>query len=115
MIDLLVLGVFIAFAIVSWYFRISYRVSMTAGLMFLVVAALVAGSGAEDAGNFIAVLAYFSLVVGVSLAIAQHVSERREIGNIVVAKNTKAALIIPRPSLALARLLRFIRRMRRAN
>jgi hypothetical protein len=110
MIDVLGFGAFVAFGVASWYLRISYRVSIVAGVAFLVVAAVVAVSGADDAGNFIAILAYFSLVVGVSLAIAEHVHEKRERGNVVLAKKPKAVVIASRSSLPLSRLVRFIRR-----
>lgn len=115
LIDLIVFGAFIAFGVTSWYLRISYRVSIVAGLAFLAVAAAVAVSGAEDAGNFIAILAYFSLVVGVSLAIAEHVHERRETGNVVLAKKPNAVVIASHSSLGLSRLLRFIRGRRRES
>ena len=76
-INVATLLAFVAFGATSWYLRISYRVSIVAGLVFLVVAAVSVAVSREDGGNFIAVLAYYSLVVGVALAIVEWKREER--------------------------------------
>jgi hypothetical protein len=76
--DIAILLAFLAFGIISWRLRISYRLSIVAGLLFLVVAAVKVAAGQEDAANLIAVIAYYALVVGVSLAIVQYVRKERE-------------------------------------
>lgn len=77
MVDLLVFSIFIAFGIISWRLRISYRVSVVAGLLLLVVAAAATSIGQQDVADFIAAFVYYFLVVGVSLAIWGYVCGER--------------------------------------
>ena len=73
LLNLLVLVAFVAFGLFSWRRGISFRVSIIAGLVFLVIAAFSDALGQKDARDLVAILAYYSLVVGVSLAIVEHI------------------------------------------
>ncbi len=70
-LDVATLLAFVAFGATCWYLRISYRISVVASLLFLVIAAVSVTVGQESAGNFVAILAYYALVVGVALAIVE--------------------------------------------
>lgn len=71
-IDFALLGAFIAFGVVSWRSRISYRVSVTLGLVLLAVATALAIGDMGGAADFVAALAYYSLLVGVALAVVEY-------------------------------------------
>ncbi len=88
-LDAATLLAFILFGATCWYLRITYRISVVAGLVFLAVAAVSAAVGQEGAGNFIAILAYYALVVGVALAIVER--RREERGSRAVADSTEMA------------------------
>jgi hypothetical protein len=75
--EVVVLVTFVAFGMFSWYRRLSYRISVAAGLVFLALAAIAVAIGQGDAANFIVIPAYYSLTVGVVLAIAEFRREER--------------------------------------
>ena len=57
------------------HFHISYRVTVLAGIALLLSTPVALAFGSENAANFIAILAYYLLLVGLALAIAKY---RRE-------------------------------------
>ncbi len=76
-LGLIVLTVFFALGIEFWRFHISYRVSVIAGLILLVAAAIAVTTSEEVAGDFLAIPAYYSLVMGLSVAIIEYVREEK--------------------------------------
>ena len=62
---------FFAFAIASWRFRISFDVSLVAGMALLLAAASSFAVSQLDFGVFLATLAFGFLVVGVVLCAAE--------------------------------------------
>jgi len=109
MVDLLVLLAFIAFGLVSWHFRISHRVSIVTGLLFLLVAEIVATAGGENVANSIAILAYYSLVVGVTLAIVEQARTRRLY--VVQVEHPRASHLVPRATSRVRQVAARVRRM----
>jgi len=71
--DIVILLAFLAFGVASWRLRLSYRVSVVAGLVLLVVTAIEVGIGQLKVGDVTAVFTLYFLAVGVSLAILEHV------------------------------------------
>lgn len=69
---------FLGFGVACWRFRISYRVSVVAGLVLLVIAGLLVVVGQADVGNFLGILAYYFLAIGVALAILEWRREPRQ-------------------------------------
>lgn len=96
-VDLLILAVFTAFGLLCFRFRVSYRLSVTIGLITLALAAVVMSLGEKFVGNFVAVLAYYFLVVGVGLATiewkreAQTTSERAGSTDALAARRVESA------------------------
>ncbi len=91
-VDLALLAAFVVFGLVCWYFRISYRVSIVAGLGFLVVAGVAVALGQEDVGNFLAILTYYFIVVGVVLAIVEYRRERSQKDPVPVSTESPRSL-----------------------
>ena len=79
LLDGAVLAVFVLFVIFCWRRRISYRLSVYAGLAFLVLSASAVSIGRPDIGKFVGVLAFFSLAVGIGLAAFEMRRESREL------------------------------------
>ncbi len=77
MIDWAIFAVFVAYGVASWYYHISYRVSIAAGLLILLIAASVVALGYAGIGAFVAILAYYLLVIGVAIAIVDSVRKER--------------------------------------
>jgi hypothetical protein len=61
-------NVFVAFRRALRYLNIAHGVSIIAGIVLLVVAALVFTAGRQDQANFLGILVYSFLVIGVILA-----------------------------------------------
>jgi ABC-type proline/glycine betaine transport system permease subunit len=78
-IDAAILLAVVAFGTVCWYLRLSYRISVVAGLVLLVVAAVSDTVGQVHAGNLVAIMAYYALAVGVALAIVEWRREDRAV------------------------------------
>jgi disulfide bond formation protein DsbB len=101
--DAAILLAFIVLGATCWYRRISYRIRVVGGLLFLIVAAASVAVGQHDAGNFVAVLAYYALVVGVSLAVVEWRKEERVAGAAVDSpETTRAEEAAPPPSSAIS-------------
>ena len=78
-VDGAILVVVVVFGVFCWRKRISYRLSVYAGLAFLLVSASAVSIGQADAGKFLAILAFYSLVVGIGLAAFEMRRESREL------------------------------------
>jgi hypothetical protein len=96
-LDAAILLAFVGFGAGCWYLRISYRLSVVAGLVLLFVAAVITAVGQEVAGNFIAILAYYALVTGVALAIVEWRKGEREARVAVVSSETPRSEKAGRP------------------
>lgn len=71
LVDITILTTFVVFGVTLWKFRISYRISVLAGLLLLILTAGLVLADQQDIGNLIATLAYGFLVVGTALAILE--------------------------------------------
>jgi hypothetical protein len=80
---------FVVFGLLSWRYKISYRLSIAAGLILLILAGTVTASGRDDLGNSVAILAYYFFLVGVGLALVEYavIREQKPIETDVSAQN----------------------------
>lgn len=69
---------FVLFGLLSWRYKVSYRLSIAAGLSFLILAGIVTATGHDDLGNSVAILAYYFFLVGVSLALVEYAVKREQ-------------------------------------
>ncbi|SRR6266699_2508692 len=77
-VSIIELVAFVVFGLLAWHFKISYRFSIASGVLLLVFAGISTASGRDDIGNFVAILSYFFLLVGVSLALVEYASKREQ-------------------------------------
>ena len=78
LIELVLLTGAILFGILCWRYHISYQLSFGLGIALLVSAGLIIAIGREDLANTIALLAYFLMVAGLSLALLEYRKELKE-------------------------------------
>ena len=71
LIDIGILIAFVSFGALSWHFRVSYKTSIGAGIQLLAVVAFMLVLELQNEANFVATLAFYALVVGVGLGIAE--------------------------------------------
>jgi len=71
-IELSLLAISVAFGFVSWLRRISYKVSIGAGIASLLIASTALGVGMSDVQNLFGLMAYYLLAVGVILALVEY-------------------------------------------
>ncbi len=78
-VELVLLLASVIFGILCLHYHVSYRVSIGAGIVALVVAGLALALGVEDVENMSGLLAYYLLAVGVLLALLEYRSESQQI------------------------------------
>lgn len=78
--DALSFAAFVTLILFAVSFRVSSRVLIAAGLVVLIIAATTTLLGYGQTGNYVAIAAYFLLVVGVIEALAEYYRDRRARG-----------------------------------
>ena len=75
-LDVISLAGLLGLFFISWLIRLSSRVLIIAGLITLLAAAVGASLGYDVEGTYIAIAAYFFLIVGVVTAVSEYLRER---------------------------------------
>ena len=92
-VDSILLTTFFVYGFVCWRFRVSYRISVGAGMIGLIGTSISVIIGQGQTAGVLATIAYYLLTVGVVLAIIEYRRRKEELVKVHKDSPTSARLL----------------------